>query len=119
VTVAWLAEVGIIAVRDLAGPRRFPLPSELLSTFVVFGGLGLVSQSSAARGAASATAWGIVVATLLSAKVDFLKPVGDFFGGGSVSATSTPTGPAIAGVAAPRSTAPGTSNLRGQARPAL
>lgn len=81
VMAAWLAEIGIIAVRDLTGPKRIPLPSELLATFVVFGGLGLVSESDTARGPAAATAWGLVIATLLSARVGFLKPVGDFLAG--------------------------------------
>lgn len=81
VMAAWLAEIGIIAVRDLTGPKRIPLPSELLATFVVFGGLGLVSESETARGPAATTAWGLVIATLLSARVGFLKPVGDFLAG--------------------------------------
>lgn len=113
VMAAWLAEVGIITVRDLTGPRRLPLPSELLATFVVFGGLGLVAESSTWRGAANTTAWGLVVATLLSAKVDFLRPVGEFLSGSgpsalpglNVAAGAAPaTGPPIAGVAAPRAT---------------
>lgn len=89
--VAWMVEVGIIGVRDLSGPtRRLPLPSELLATFVVFGGLGLISESSTFAGAANATAWGIVIATLLSARVDFLKPVGQFFAGTGPSAAAGP-----------------------------
>lgn len=79
--------MAIIAVRDLAGPKRFPLPSELLATFVVFGGLTVVADSSSTfRGAANATAWGLVVATLLSSKMDFLKPVGDFLSGSGPTA---------------------------------
>lgn len=81
VTIAWLAEIGIIGVRDLSQAKRLPLPSELLATFVVFGGLGLMAESPTVRGAANATAWGIVIATLLSSRVDFFKPVGDFFAG--------------------------------------
>lgn len=87
---AWLVEVGIISVRDLAGPKRPPLPSELLATFVIFGGLGAISGSSTARQPAAAVAWGIVVATLLSAKVDFLKPVGDFLTGSAGGAAAAP-----------------------------
>lgn len=74
-----MVEVGIIAVRDLSQERRLPLPSELLATFVVFGGLGLLAESETFRGAATATGWGIVVATILSSKADFLKPVAGFF----------------------------------------
>jgi hypothetical protein len=82
--MAWLAEVGIIGVRSLTASRRFPLPSELLATFVVFGGLSVVATSSTFRGAAGATAWGLVIATLVASKVDVLRPVGDFLGGQSV-----------------------------------
>lgn len=81
VMLAWMVEVGIISVRDFVAVKRPPLPSELLASFVVFGGLGILSESSTLRGPVNATAWGIVVATLLSSKVDFLKPVGDFFAG--------------------------------------
>lgn len=81
VMLAWMVEIGVISVRDFVAVKRPPLPSELLATFVVFGGLGVVSESPTFRGAAGTTAWGIVVATLLSSKVDFLKPVGDFFAG--------------------------------------
>lgn len=99
--VAWLAEVGIISVRDLVGPKRPPLPSELLATFVVFGGLGLASGE--AQRPAAAVAWGIVLATLLSAKVDFLRPIGAFFGGNATTPVQTPgpnytgPGPVVAG----------------------
>jgi hypothetical protein len=115
--VAWLAEVGIISVRDLSQSRRPPLPSELLATFVVFGGLGL-APGQAARPAA-AVAWGIVVATLLSSRVDFLKPVGDFFagssGGSGPVSPGGPAAPATGGVGV-RAAPP---KLSGQARPAL
>lgn len=107
-------EAGIITIRDLTGPaRRFPLPSEFLATFVVFGGLALGSESQTWKGAANATAWGIVVATLLSSKVDFLKPVGDFFAGQVGPGTAATTAAqSVSGVGAARP-AP---NLSGQAR---
>lgn len=104
--LAWLVEVGIISVRDLAGPaRRPPLPSELLATFVVFGGLGVAAESATLRGAANATAWGLVIATMLSSKVDFLRPVGEFLAGqgpsagpgGGASGPGTSAGPAQPG----------------------
>lgn len=106
--LAWLVEIGVISVRDFVAVHRPPLPSELLASFVVFGTLGVVSESQTFKGAAGATAWGIVVATLLSSKVDFLKPVGDFFAGTAgagpgrnqqAAATLNNSGPAPAGVA--------------------
>lgn len=81
VMAAWLVEVGIISVRDLVGPRRLPLPSELLATFVVFGGLALTAESPTFKGPANATAWGLVLATVLSSKVDVLRPIGEFMSG--------------------------------------
>lgn len=83
VGAAWLAEIAFIVIRDFAGPKRPPLPSELLATFVVFGALGVIAGNGTARRPAVAAAWGLVVATALSAKVDFLKPVGDFLSGGT------------------------------------
>ncbi len=41
----------------------------------MFGGLSVIGGAPAARRPASLIGWGLVVATLLSAKVDFLKPV--------------------------------------------
>lgn len=106
VLLAWGAEAAIITVRDLTGPKRFPLPSEFLATFVVFGGLSVLSESSTFRGAANATAWGLVLATLLSSKVDVLKPVGDFLSGVGPSAGGG-AGPVI--VSAPAGAAPVTN----------
>lgn len=98
--LAWGAEVGIIAIRDLVGPRRLPLPSELLATFIVFGGLSVLSESSTFKGAANATAWGLVLATVLSSKVDVLAPIGDFLSGSTPGETvhsdpSKTLGPAL------------------------
>lgn len=78
---AWFAEIGIIATRDLAQKKRPPLPSELLASFVVFG-VALGALSIPAPKAAGLIGWGLVLSTLLSSKVDILKPVGDFLGGG-------------------------------------
>lgn len=75
---AWAVEVGIISVRDLSQNKRLPLPSEFLSTFIVFGTLAALAGTGTGRKPASAVAWGLVVATFLASKVDFLKPVGEF-----------------------------------------
>lgn len=75
----WVAEVGIISVRDLSEKHRPPLPSELLASFVVFGFLGLFT--GVAPRAAVLTGWGLVLATLLSSSVDILGPVGDLLSG--------------------------------------
>lgn len=87
---AWAVEIGIITVRDLSGSHRPPLPHELLSSFVVFGALSVLAIP--APGPAAAVGWGLVVATFLSSKVDFLGPVGDFMSGkiGSQVAGTTP-----------------------------
>lgn len=90
VMAAWLLEVGILSVRDLAGHlpegdtfgRRPPYPWELLSSAIVFGALSVIAQNPTARRPANAVAWGLVVATFLSSQVDFLKPVSDFLSGG-------------------------------------
>jgi hypothetical protein len=98
VMVAWMVETGIIAIRDLTGPKRLPLPSELLATFIVFGGLALATESPTFRGAANATAWGMVIATALSTRVDFQRPVGEFMSGrGPAATTPTPTHPPVLG----------------------
>lgn len=123
VMAAWAVEVGIIAVRDLTGPRRLPLPSELLATFVVFGGLTVVAGSPTWRGAANATAWGLVIATLLSSKVDFLRPIGEFLAGGGPAAqpgANATAAQALASYAGPSATGsgahPDTGNILGQVK---
>lgn len=108
VVLAWMAEAGIITIRDLVGSRRLPLPSELLATFVAFGTLSVVSESATFRGAANVTAWGLVLATLYVAYsppsegglgYDLLKPVADFFGG--TGPTAQPAGAPVVQGAAP------------------
>lgn len=91
-TVPWAVEVGIITARDLASDHRPPLPSELLASFVVFGALAALAIP--APKAAAAAGWGLVVATVLSSKVDFLGPVGDFLSG---KTTPGATGPGAIG----------------------
>lgn len=84
VSSAWAVEIAVIAVRDLAKEKRPPLPSELLSSFIVFGGLSVLSPLAPAP--VTLVAWGLVVATLISSQVDFLGPVGNFLGGKSPTA---------------------------------
>lgn len=81
---AWLVEVVVISYRSIknggkvtvadsnaqGGMRQantalpLPLPSTYLSTFIIFGTLGLVPGEG--RRVASAIGWGFVVATLLN-----------------------------------------------------
>lgn len=93
---AWAVEAGIITIRDLVSARRFPLPSEFLSTFIVFGTLTALGGTENGRRPAGAIAWGLVVATLLSSQIDVLKPIGNFLapsgtnGGNFISSTAPP-----------------------------
>lgn len=75
---AWAVEVVLITVRDLAGPsRRLPIPSELLSTFVVFGALAAIGGNPTARRPAAAVAWGLVVATFIGGYESYSNPQGN------------------------------------------
>lgn len=60
----WLVEVGIITWRDISQQHRPPLPSEMLATFVVFGGFSLIAAQDSRVG--KALGWGIVIATALN-----------------------------------------------------
>ena len=79
---AWLAEIGLITWRDLTNKADknhtisgFPLPADYLATFMVFGLLGLVPRDNqGASRAATAVAWGFVVATLVNALPAALNP---------------------------------------------
>lgn len=98
----------MIAVRDLTGPkRRLPLPSELLATFIVFGGLSVAAGNATLRRPANVAAWGLVLATVLVAYApmtegglasQLLQPVGDFLAGVGPSA-QTAGAPVIQGAA--------------------
>lgn len=81
ITISWLAEVGIITWRSVKNNSRAPLPSELLATFIVFGGLSLVGNNSEARKPAGIAAAGFVVATLLN----FFDPTFSTTGGNPTS----------------------------------
>lgn len=71
VTMAWLAEVGIITWRSIRKDSRPPIPSELLATFIAFGSLSLLSNNDKAAAAVNLTAWGLVLATFMN----FVDPV--------------------------------------------
>jgi hypothetical protein len=71
---AWLAEVGIITYRavklnaaqgagTLAG---LPLPSEYAASFLYYGALSFIPQSSGASQVGTALAWGMTIATFLN-----------------------------------------------------
>jgi len=91
VFTAWLVELGIIAVRDLTTAKRLPLPSELLASGVIFGALGGLAESQTFNTAAKATAWGLVLATLIAsgnkgnANLGVLQTFGDFLGGSTAT----------------------------------
>lgn len=71
VTMAWLAEVGIVTWRSVRKDKRPPIPSELLATFIAFGSLSLLSNNAKTSTAANLTAWGLVIATFMN----FVDPV--------------------------------------------
>ena len=60
---AWFVEGSIITWRSFTREHRPPLPSEFVASFVIFGLLGLAPP--AAKPAATALGWGLVVATVL------------------------------------------------------
>jgi hypothetical protein len=69
---AFLAEVGLITYRDLAGSAAqkaghtivgLPLPADYLAAVAFFGALGLVPKDSGAAKVAALVGWGIVIAT--------------------------------------------------------
>lgn len=63
---AWLVEAGIITWRSFKRDKRPPLPSDFVAVFVVYGSLGLLAEAPHAQGVATATGWGIVLATALN-----------------------------------------------------
>lgn len=85
VFLPWIAEIGIITYRALTGtrftvtfangtpsvaqtngPKRPPLPSEILSTFIIFGAYSLIGEGEGERRTiASLLGWGTVLATVL------------------------------------------------------
>lgn len=82
ITIAWLAEVGIITWRGVKNDKRPPIPSELLSTFVVFGGLTLFGGNPTMSRGANLVAWGLVLATFMN----FVDPTKNKIGASSATA---------------------------------
>ncbi len=71
-TSAWIAELVLIAYRgskQQGAVRPIPglaMPSEYASTFIVYGALSLIPDSSPYARVAGIFGWGIVAATLLN-----------------------------------------------------
>jgi hypothetical protein len=89
ILLPWLAEIGIITYRDMTGqrftvtrqggsgafglsvqrstgPKRPPLPSELLATFIIFGTYSVIANGEGQRARiGSLLGWGTVLATVL------------------------------------------------------
>lgn len=70
VFLAWIVEVGFIGVRELSSNHRLPLPSQLIASALVFGGLSIAAESETFSTPAAALAWGLVLGTLVGAKSD-------------------------------------------------
>lgn len=85
-TLPWMAEIGIITYRTMTGvrdsvvsagnlslknttgtgPKRPPLPSELLSTFIIFGTYSVIGNGGGYRPRIAALlGWGTVLATFM------------------------------------------------------
>lgn len=70
----WLIEAGFLTWRTVtrgrpqqAGGGKIPWPADYVSTFVVFGALGVIADSSpGASRAATLAGWGFVIATVLN-----------------------------------------------------
>lgn len=64
IAIPWGAEIAIITWRSVKDRNRPPIPSELLASFIVFGGISLLAPSQPKI--ASLMGWGIVIATALN-----------------------------------------------------
>jgi hypothetical protein len=60
----WIAELGLISYRDYSQNQRAPIPSEFVSSLVLFGAFGLIGLWDRRLGAL--LGWGLVGATLLN-----------------------------------------------------
>lgn len=63
IVLPWLAEIGVLTWRVISGQKRPPLPSELLASFVIFGGFSLIPDERLRN----VLAWGTVIATAFNA----------------------------------------------------
>lgn len=91
-TIAWAAEVGVIAWRDWRNSKRLPYPSEVLATFLIFGLLSLLPDSTDPLGPLLGA--GIVIATVLKAFDPTKIGVPAFASGGPSLAANT-AGPSV------------------------
>jgi hypothetical protein len=90
--IPWAIEIGVIVWRDFRKASKggkLPLPSEFLSTFVVFGSLTLVSQASPK--VATTAGYGFVVATLLTSFTESSNGISQIIFPGSSTAVDTTT----------------------------
>lgn len=77
---AFLAEVGMITYRDIAGKdpahaiAGLPLPADYLAAVVLFGVLGLASRNDQAKTFATVLGWGFVIATAMNLGGPVLNP---------------------------------------------
>ncbi len=101
-TLPWMAELGIMGWRTISKEKRPPLPSELLATFVIFGGFSLIPNQRLR----STLGWGIVVASLLN-----LLGTGELllhpFGNSTANTASGPVAPTSNSQKTPTVTTPG------------
>lgn len=95
---AWMAEMLIIGWRDWHNSKRLPYPSELLTTFALFGVLSVLPDSTSPLPALLGAA--VVIATL----VDAFNPAA--IGTGSSAFSSIPIKPLTTG----KSVAPSTQS---------
>lgn len=58
----WMVEIGLVSWRTVKFGGRPPLPSELLASFVIFGGFSIIPN----RKIGTTMGWGIVVASALN-----------------------------------------------------
>lgn len=88
-----LVETVLITADEFIRYHRWPIPSRFLAAYFIFGGLSLATGP--ASRAASATAWGLVLATtyaFVSGSPNSIAGIGNFFGG-KVSPASVSVGP--------------------------
>lgn len=95
--LAFLAEIGLITYRDLAGSATqkqghtivgLPLPADYLAACAIFGALGLVPKDSGAAKVATILGWGFVLATATKLTPALLNPSAQPVAGSSATTTA-------------------------------